>query len=251
VALVVVPIVVQLVVGRRSVRSTNSFAGIGEDDRRLAWAVLSHPHPAHASGDRWTATPLGHVNENVDVVTRQLMTPSEVLRLPDSDVVMRNHGRVIRAQKHFFVSNTTGVSDCPTELWKSLDLENIQKQFGALKVEKNGPHFWMMDSQTSSFGETATFGGIEARWAARLNPAVATAAQEGSVPYKVVSPQKTQKMVYSSKGSPSTNSSIPTATSTPCRLMTNNFRLTRSRSFGETLKLPKGWQFRTKSRPRT
>jgi len=56
----------------------------------------------NVSGDRWTPAPLGHVNENVDVVTRQLMTPSEVLRQPDGDVLIRCRGRVIRAQKHFF-----------------------------------------------------------------------------------------------------------------------------------------------------
>jgi len=66
------------------------------------------------------------------------------------------------------VYNTTGVSDCPPQLWHDLDPKKIRGQYRALKVEKNGPYFWMMDSQTVSFGRKASFGGIEARWVARL-----------------------------------------------------------------------------------
>jgi hypothetical protein len=99
------------------------------------------------------------------------------------------------------VYNTTGLNDCPAELWDSLDLDAIAKQFGALKVQKNGPHYWMMDSQTVSLGEKATFGGLEARWAATLDLATVQKAATGSEPYKVFTPKKTQKMVYA-KGKP-------------------------------------------------
>jgi hypothetical protein len=43
------------------------------------------------------------------------------------------------------VYNTTGVGDCPAQLWDSLDLRKVRRQFRTLKVEKNGPHFWMID----------------------------------------------------------------------------------------------------------
>ena len=43
------------------------------------------------------------------------------------------------------VYNTTGVSDCPAQLWSDLPVRKIRRQYHALKVEKNGPHFWMMD----------------------------------------------------------------------------------------------------------
>ena len=80
------------------------------------------------------------------------------------------------------VYNTTGLNDCPPELWNALDPEQIKKQFGARAVQKNGPHYWMMDSQTVRFGEKASFGGLEARWAARLDPAVVAKVAQGSEP---------------------------------------------------------------------
>jgi hypothetical protein len=61
------------------------------------------------------------------------------------------------------VYNTTGVSDCPPDLWNSLDLDSIKRQYGALKIEKKGPDYWMIDSQTMPSGKEATFGGIKAR----------------------------------------------------------------------------------------
>jgi hypothetical protein len=99
------------------------------------------------------------------------------------------------------VYNTTGVSDCPAQLWDSLDLRKVRRQFRTLKVEKNGPHFWMMDSQTVSFGRKVSIGGIQARWVARLPILTALEAATGSKPYAVFNPKKTQRMVYA-KGKP-------------------------------------------------
>jgi hypothetical protein len=99
------------------------------------------------------------------------------------------------------VYNTTGLNNCPPELWNALDFDTIKQQFGAPAVQKNGPHYWMIDSQTVSFGEQVTFGALQARWAATLDAAVAAKAAKGSVPYQVFTPKKTQKMVYS-KGKP-------------------------------------------------
>ena len=59
----------------------------------------------------------------------------------------------------------------------------------------------MMDTQTVSFGTNASFGGIDARWVARLPLLTALEAATGSKPYKVFTPKKTQKMVYA-KGKP-------------------------------------------------
>jgi len=99
------------------------------------------------------------------------------------------------------VYNTTGLNDCPAQLWSRLDPATLAREFGALAVQKNGPHYWMMDSQTVSFGEEISFGGLEARWAATLDPALVQKAAQGTAPYKVFTPKKTQKMVYS-KGKP-------------------------------------------------
>ncbi len=62
-------------------------------------------------------------------------------------------------------------------------------------IQKNGPHFWVMDSQTIGFGETKSFGGIDARWAAQA-PVSSLGGSEGSTPYEPFQTCKTQKMVY-------------------------------------------------------
>jgi hypothetical protein len=88
------------------------------------------------------------------------------------------------------VYNTTGVSDCPAERWNALDVKKLRRQFNALKVEKNGPHFWMMDSQTVSFGAKASFGGIDARWVARLPILTALEAATGSQALQGLHPEE-------------------------------------------------------------
>ena len=142
------------------------------------------------------------------------------------------------------VYNTTGVSDCPAELWNALDLRKVRKQFHALKVEKNGPHFWMMDSQTVSFGEKVSFGGIDARWVARLPLTTALAAATGSKPYKVFTPKKTQKMVYS-KGKPVYELVDPDGNVYVLQAREERFPIDLLTKLNEQLKLPAGWQFRT------
>jgi hypothetical protein len=64
-----------------------------------------------------------------------------------------------------------------------------------VKVEKNGPHCWMVDEQTVSFGETASFGGLEARWVARLDPAVPQAIREVSEGRSHVTPLATRGLL--------------------------------------------------------
>ncbi len=143
------------------------------------------------------------------------------------------------------VYNTTGVSDCPAQLWTDLNVRKIRRQFHALKVEKNGPHFWMMDSQTVSFGTKASFGGIEARWGARLPLLAALEAATGSKPYKVFNPKKTQRMVYT-KGKPVYELIDPDGNVYVLQAHEEKFPIETLAKLGEKLKLPKGWQFRTR-----
>jgi|SRR5215467_946223 len=144
------------------------------------------------------------------------------------------------------VYNTTGVSDCPSQLWNALDLKKVRRHFHALKVEKNGPHFWMMDSQTVSFGAKDSFGGIEARWVARLPLLTALEAATGSKPYKVFTPKKTQKMVYS-KDKPVYELVDPDGNVYVLQAHEEKFPIDSLSKLGEQLKLPKGWQFRTQN----
>jgi hypothetical protein len=145
------------------------------------------------------------------------------------------------------VYNTTGVNDCPAKLWDALDLKKIKKQSGALRVEKNGPHYWMMDEQTVSFGEKASFEGLEARWVATLNLAAAEKAAQGSEPYKVFLPKKTQRMVYF-KGRPVYELVDPDGNVYVMQAHEEQFSIDSLPKLGEKLKkLPKGWQYRTRT----
>jgi hypothetical protein len=144
------------------------------------------------------------------------------------------------------VYNTTGLNDCPPELWNALPLDKIKEQFGALRVLKNGPHYWMMDSQSVSLGEKVSFGGLEARWAAKLNPGAAAKAAQGSEPYKVFLPKKTQKMVYS-KGKPVYELVDPDGNVYVLQAHDEQFSLEALPKLGERLKkLPDGWKYRTR-----
>jgi hypothetical protein len=144
------------------------------------------------------------------------------------------------------IYNTTGLNECPPEQWNALDLEKIKKQFGALKIEKNGPHFWMMDSQTMSLGEKVSFDRLEARWAARLPVAAAAKAGKGSEPYKVFFPKKTQKMVYS-KGKPVYELVDPDGNVYVMQAHDERFPIASLAKLGERLKeLPEGWRYRTR-----
>jgi hypothetical protein len=144
------------------------------------------------------------------------------------------------------IYNTTGLNDCPARLWDALDLEKLKKEFGALAIQKNGPHYWMMDSQTVSLGATASFQGLEARWGARVDPAMLSKAAKGSEPYKVFNPRKTQKMLYA-KGKPVYELVDPDGHSYVLQAREEMFPIDSLATLGERMKqLPKGWQYRTR-----
>jgi len=145
------------------------------------------------------------------------------------------------------VYNSTGLSDCPAQLWNALDLDKLAKQFGALKVQLNGPQYWMMDSQILWLGETASFGGIEARWGATLDPAMLAKEAQGTAPYKVFMPKKTQKMVYS-KGKPVYELVDPDGNGYVLQARKDHVPMESLATLGERMtQLPKGWQYRART----
>lgn len=63
------------------------------------------------------------------------------------------------------VYGTQGLSECPTEQWKALDLAAIRDELGALAILRNGPRYWLIDAVTSfsEIGESRFFGELEMR----------------------------------------------------------------------------------------
>lgn len=144
------------------------------------------------------------------------------------------------------IYNTTGLNDCPAELWDKLDLEQLKKEFGAIAVQKNGPHFWMMDSQVMQLGKKASFGGIEARYAATLELSTVQKSGTGSAPYKIFMPKKTQKMVYA-KGKPVFELVDPDGHVYIMQAHEEKFSIESLANLGEQMKaLPKGWKYQTR-----
>ncbi len=142
------------------------------------------------------------------------------------------------------IYNTTGLNDCPAELWDALDLEKLAKEFGAEKLQKNGPKYWMMDSQTVSFGETASFGGIEARWAARI-PASFFSGDKGTSAYETFTTKKTQRMVYD-KGKSVFELVDPDGKAYVLQARGEKSPIGSLAELGDKMTLPAGWQYRSR-----
>lgn len=140
--------------------------------------------------------------------------------------------------------NSTGLNDCPVELWKALDEEKLKADRRAQFVVLNGPKFWMMDEQTLWFGGTDTFGGIGMKWAATL-PA-AGLEKEGGKPYQVFKPEKHQKMVYMA-GKKVYELVDPDGYIYVLQARTGKVSMEMLESLGEHMKeLPEGWSYRVR-----
>jgi hypothetical protein len=80
------------------------------------------------------------------------------------------YGEVLIVRQNFLklnvkVYSTSGLNECPDDLWNKLDAVKLKKQFGARFVRLNGPRYWVLDgvvaSGSSTTGESANFEGLE------------------------------------------------------------------------------------------
>ncbi len=96
---------------------------------------------------------------------------------------------------HIDIYNTSNADGCPEDKWMAMDTDSIAANHGAGAAQLNGPHFWAMDQQTIGLGETRTFGGIRAGYAATL-PLAALGSGKGADPYSPYVSAKLQTMVF-------------------------------------------------------
>ena len=92
------------------------------------------------------------------------------------------------------IYNTSANDGCPEDKWQAMDAAALAVEFGAKAAQLNGPKFWAIDEQTMELGDTKTFGGIDARYAATL-PISAVGSGEGSDPYVFFTSSKIQTLV--------------------------------------------------------
>jgi hypothetical protein len=178
---------------------------------------------------------------------RNNMTTDELRSITVTEARNMRYGEIfVIKETGIEVYNTTGLNDCPAELWDALDLEAIKEQYGALSIQKNGPHFWMMDWQELSLGEKASFGGLEARWAARAPLSAVQEGAAGAEPYKVYTPAKKQKMVYS-KGKPVYELVDPDGSAYVLQARNEEFPMESLATLGDQMTLmQEGWRYRSR-----
>lgn len=93
------------------------------------------------------------------------------------------------------IYNTSANGECDLDVFSKLDPAQIAKDHGVKNAQLNGPKYWIMDEQTLGLGESKTFGGIDARYAATL-PLASLGSGEGADPYKPYVTKKAQRMVF-------------------------------------------------------
>lgn len=123
-----------------------------------------------------------HDMSNITLKDMRGMVFCEFLLITDKDVT---------------IYNTSADGECDLDTFATLDPTRIAQNHGVLKAQLNGPKYWIMDEQTLGLGETRTFGGIKARYAATL-PLASLGSGEGADPYAPYVTQKEQKLVYKS-----------------------------------------------------
>ncbi len=149
------------------------------------------------------------------------------------------------------VYNTLGLNDCPDEVWKQLDEDQIKKEHKARAVILNGPRYFLMDSvsganvsdQITSFGGlrmrsmatvpltmTQLLGGVRKPYTENIvNRSTTYTYNKGREVYELVAPDGTAYIMQS-------YALIKDPTLTEESLKT----------LGSRLKLPAGWSYRVR-----
>ena len=152
-------------------------------------------------------------------------------------------------QAHIDVYNTTPNNDCPAELWDALDPETLKKEYRAHKVILNGPHYWMFDEGSFKYGDTESFGGLEASWVAKLplRTAIKAAMTGGAEPFEIFTPTKTQKIVYEA-GKPVYEIVDPDGHAYVLQAHDEENPMDTLADMGNRMKdIPEGWSYRTRT----
>lgn len=148
------------------------------------------------------------------------------------------------------VWNTMGLNDCPEDAWAALDAAALQAELGAVRVDLNGPRFWLMDriealGGTTAAGKRASFGGIPMELRATLETPVG-AAQPGSKPYTETTVLRETRYVFAA-GKPVFTLTAPDGRvyvmQTYARIVDPELDVADLPELGSRLQLPEGWRY--------
>jgi len=150
------------------------------------------------------------------------------------------------------IYNTIGQNDCPAEPWARLDAKAMEKQYGAVAVKLNGPRYWVLNriegGGATAAGKIVNFGGIQMKRVAVLETKVWQSTvgdkfyQENKVHRTTTFFYQKNNRVYelvSAKGAVYMMQSY-------ARIADAKLTLAALETLGASLKLPKGWSYRTR-----
>lgn len=140
------------------------------------------------------------------------------------------------------IYNTSASNGCPNDTFSALDPAQIAQAHGAKAAQLNGPKFWAMDAQTIGMGESKTFGGIEARYAATL-PLASLGSGKGADPYAPYVTQKSQHMVFNA-GKPVYELVGPDGTVYVMNAYSDQVQDGDPANLSKQLDVPESWTFR-------
>jgi hypothetical protein len=160
-------------------------------------------------------------------------------------------GKLAGADVSIEVYNTYGLGDCPEATWSAIDPAQVKAAEMADVVIMNGPRYWMMDAftDTKTVDPTVvTLGGLPMRWSGTLDAPTSQVAG-GQKPYVPLQVARTTTWVYDAGASvyelvdptgrifDMQSYSVETTAQTEASLS----------GLGQTLHLPDGWTFRTRT----
>jgi len=150
------------------------------------------------------------------------------------------------------IYNTIGQNDCPAEPWARLDAKAMEKQYGAVAVKLNGPRYWVLNriegGGATAAGKIVNFGGIQMKRVAVLETKVWQSTvgdkfyQENKVHRTTTFFYQKNNRVYelvSAKGAVYMMQSY-------AQIADAKLTLAALETLGASLKLPKGWSYRTR-----
>ena len=164
-------------------------------------------------------------------------------------------GNPITKDLHAAFYNTTDRNDgattrdsCSDEIWATVDIEKMKKQYDVLAVFKNGPRFWLYDWLELPVGAEREFGDTKARWMGEVKLPKGF-GKKGSTFYKTTKVTRHSKQGYN-KGTMVFILDDPEGTTWVMQAYSRIVDPKQTHedllTLDKKLDLPAGWKYRTK-----
>jgi hypothetical protein len=150
------------------------------------------------------------------------------------------------------LNNKAGrVDTCPAAIWGKVDAAALEKEYDLVRVFKNGPRVWAMDSMRLPVSpEVRNFSGLNTRWFMKVElPKADGPRTRAGIPYRPATASRASEVTFL-KGKPIFI--LEDTQGTRWVMQSYSMIVDRKLTFGglpklgRKLKLPPGWTYRTK-----